>query len=626
MTAAAQRLEAYLDAQARLPTLRFITCGSVDDGKSTLIGRLLYDSKQIFEDQLAALENASARHGTTGDAIDLALLMDGLLAEREQGITIDVAYRFFATERRRFIVADCPGHEQYTRNMATGASTADLAVILIDARKGVIEQTRRHSFIAALFGVRHVVLAVNKMDLVNYDQARFNAITADYGALGKELGFETVVGIPVCARDGDNIFNRRIAMPWHSGPTLIECLESAAIETKPNGALRLPVQLALRPDAGFRGYCGRLAQGDLAVGDSVMVYPSGRTSRIARILTMAADKPQAQEGESVTIALADEIDISRGDLLAAGDQPPHVGRKFTARLLWVGEESMLPGRRYILRLATQTAGCAVTALKHKIDINSYARQAVSHLEANDIGMVEIETERPFVFDAYRDCRATGGFILVDSITGRTLGAGVIDHALRRDENIRWHPMDVDRAARAAMKGQKPCVLWLTGLPGAGKSTIANALEKMLYARGRHTYLLDGDNIRHGLNRNLGFTPEARVENVRRTAEAARLLMDAGLIVIVSLISPMRADRAMARALFKDGEFIEVHIATKPEECERRDPKGLYKKARAGEIPNFTGVNAPYEDPLAPDFRLETEGITAEEAALALFSYLQAQGY
>ena len=620
-------LDSLLHAQAGKPTLRFITCGSVDDGKSTLVGRLLYDSKLLFDDQLTALEAESKAYGTTGGDLDFALLVDGLQAEREQGITIDVAYRFFATQKRRFIVADTPGHEQYTRNMATGASNAELAVILVDARKGIVTQTRRHSYILALFGIRHVVLAVNKMDLVGFDADRFAAIVKDYGELARRLEIPHVQCVPVVARDGDNIFIGSSRMPWYDGPTIIDYLETVDVARDlTRRPFRLPVQWVNRPNADFRGYSGRIAGGSVSIGEEVAVHPSGRRSKVTRILDGDRDVREAARGQSVTLTLADEIDISRGNVLAAVDAPPLIADQFAAHLLWFDEAPMLPGRRYVMKSGGQTLSAVISTLKYRMSVDTLEHQAAATLKLNEIGSVNLALDRPLVCDAYRDEREMGGFVLIDAFSHRTVAAGTIDFALRRATNIAWQELDIDKALRSRLKHQRPCVLWFTGLSGAGKSTVANLVDKELCALGRHTYLLDGDNIRHGLNRDLGFTVEARVENIRRVAEVSRLFVDAGLIVLVSLISPFRAERQMARALLEPGEFVEIHVATPLAECERRDPKGLYRRARAGEIPNFTGIGSPYEPPEAPEIRLDTSSLAPEGAAERVIVYLKRGGY
>ncbi len=594
----------YLARHESKDLLRFITCGSVDDGKSTLLGRLLYDTKLLFDDQLAALEGDSRRHGTQNGELDFALLVDGLSAEREQGITIDVAYRFFTTERRKFIVADCPGHEQYTRNMATGASTADLAVVLVDARKGLLTQTRRHTYIAALLGIRHVLLAVNKMDLVGYDEATFRAIEADYAALAQSMGIAQVTAIPVSALRGENVSTRATTMPWFDGPSLLEHLETVAIEPPAQTlGFRLPVQWVCRPDQNFRGYAGPVVAGSIAPGDEVVILPGGARSRVARIVTADGDRKQADVGDAITLTLEDERDISRGDVIAAAHNPPQVADQFAAHLLWMDESALLPGRGYWLKLGARTVGAQVTEIKHKIDVNTQEELAAKRLELNEVGYCNLALDQPIAFESYANCRELGAFILIDRQTNATVGAGTLDFALRRADNIHWQHLDIDRAARARIKGQSPGCLWFTGLSGSGKSTVANLVEKRLFALGRHTYLLDGDNVRHGLNRDLGFTDEDRVENIRRVAEVAKLMVDAGLIVLVSFISPFREERRMARELFAPGEFHEVFVDTPLAVCEARDVKGLYAKARAGGIKNFTGIDSPYEAPKAPEVHL-----------------------
>jgi bifunctional enzyme CysN/CysC len=620
--AAVAATDGFLAGQDQKSLLRFLTCGSVDDGKSTLIGRLLSDTKQIFEDQLATLERDSKKHGTTGDDIDFALLVDGLEAEREQGITIDVAYRFFATPRRKFIVADTPGHEQYTRNMATGASTADLAIVLVDARQGVLRQTRRHSIIASLLGIRHVVLAVNKIDLVGFDRDVFERIVADYAQFAENLGFASIVHIPMSARFGDNVSRRSEKTGWYAGPTLIEHLETVAVDEVASARpFRFPVQYVSRPNLDFRGFAGTVASGAIEAGDEIVVAKSGKTSRIKRIVAEGGDLKRAVEGQAVTIVLEDEVEVSRGNMLVAPEARPHVADQFTANIIWFDEHPLLPGRSYILRTETDQANATVTELKHRVDVNSFAHQAAKSLDLNEVGVCNLSTQAPIAFDAYADNRTTGAFILIDRITNATVGAGMILHALRRADNIHWQALDVDKSARADLKHQKPAVLWFTGLSGSGKSTIANLLEKKLHAGGRHTYILDGDNVRHGLNRDLGFTEEDRVENIRRVAEVARLMVDAGLIVLVSFISPFRAERRMAREMMAKGEFIEVFVDTPFEQCAARDPKGLYAKALSGEIKNFTGVDSPYETPENADIRLETTGKTPEEMVDALERWL-----
>jgi bifunctional enzyme CysN/CysC len=596
--------------------LRFITCGSVDDGKSTLIGRLLYDSKLIFEDQLAALEADSRRIGTQGQEIDFALLVDGLAAEREQGITIDVAYRFFATERRKYIVADTPGHEQYTRNMVTGASTADLAVILVDARKGVLTQTRRHSYLAHLLGVRHLVLAVNKMDLVDFDAGRFAAIVDDYRAFAASIGVEGFAALPVSGLRGDNVISRSDRMPWYEGPSLLEHLDAVEVDAdrEQRRPFRMAVQWVNRPNQEFRGFAGLVAAGRIATGDAVRVLPGGRSSRVNRILVGASDVPEAVAGQSVTVCLADEIDCSRGSVLAAAGQPPEAADQFEATIVWMAEEEMLPGRPYWLKLATQTVTVQVQAPKHEVNVNTLERLAARTLALNAIGVVNISTDRPVVFEPYADSRELGGFILVDKLSNATVAAGMLHFALRRSSNIHWQQLEVTREVHAQLKQQRPLVLWFTGLSGAGKSTIANLVEKKLANLGRHTFLLDGDNLRHGLNRDLGFSDADRVENVRRVGEVARLMTDAGLIVLTAFISPFRAEREMVRGMMQPGEFLEVYVDTPLAEAEARDAKGLYRKARAGQLKNFTGIDSPYEAPLQPEIHIDTTRTTAEEAA------------
>ncbi|MBW3550484.1 MAG: sulfate adenylyltransferase subunit CysN [Proteobacteria bacterium] len=605
----------YLHQHETKDLLRFITCGSVDDGKSTLIGRLLHDTRLLFDDQLAALQSDSRRHGTQGDAVDYALLVDGLAAEREQGITIDVAYRFFSTDKRKFIVADCPGHEQYTRNMATGASTAEVAVVLVDARKGLLTQTRRHSYIVSLLGIRHVVLAVNKMDLVGYDQAVFDGIVAGYRTLAAQLGIGQVQAIPLSALNGDNLLLRSDATPWYDGPSLLEHLETvqANRDTRDIG-FRLPVQWVNRPHQDFRGFAGTVVAGSIQPGDEVVVLPSGRRSTVARIVTHAGDLPAANAGQAVTLTLADELDVSRGDVIATAARPPQVADQFAAHLLWMGEHALLPGRPYWLKLGTRTVSATVTEIKHKVDVNTQAHLAAKHLELNEVGYCNLGLDQPITFEAYADNRELGGFILIDRQSNATVAAGTLDFALRRAGNIHWQHVDVDKAARARSKHQVPRCVWFTGLSGAGKSAIANLVDKRLHALGHHAFVLDGDNVRHGLNKDLGFTDEDRVENIRRVAEVARLMTEAGLIVLVSFISPFRAERRMARELFGQGEFIEVFVDTPLEVAEQRDVKGLYAKARAGQIPNFTGIDSPYEKPESAELVLDTVGTSAEALA------------
>ncbi|WP_448500651.1 sulfate adenylyltransferase subunit CysN [Sphingomonas sp.] len=619
----AEDIETYLAQHQAKSLLRFITCGSVDDGKSTLIGRLLYDSRQIFEDQLATLEADSRRVGTQGQEIDFALLVDGLAAEREQGITIDVAYRFFSTDRRKFIVADTPGHEQYTRNMVTGASTADLAVILIDARKGVLTQTRRHSYLAHLVGIRHVVLAVNKMDLVGYDRATYDTIVAEYAAFAKSIGIGAFTAIPLSGFRGDNVAGPSDHMPWYDGPSLIAHLEGVEVEGGGDAArpFRMPVQWVNRPDLDFRGFAGLIASGGVAPGDRVRILPSGRMSTIARIVTLDGDLSRAVAGQSVTLTLADEIDCSRGDVIAAAGDAPQVADQFEATIVWMDEAPLLPGRGYWLKTATQTVTAQVQPPEHQMNVNTLERLAARTLDLNAIGVARLSTDRPIVFEPYGDNRTLGGFILIDKLTNATVAAGMLNVALRRADNVHWQATDVTREHHAAIKHQRAGVVWLTGLSGAGKSTIANLVERRLAALGKHTFLLDGDNVRHGLCRDLGFSDADRIENIRRVGEVARLMTDAGLIVITAFISPFRAERAMVRAMMAEGEFVEVHVDTPLAEAERRDVKGLYAKARAGEIANFTGIDSPYEPPIAPELRIDTTRMTAEQAAEAIVAKL-----
>jgi bifunctional enzyme CysN/CysC len=609
-------IEAYLDRHRRKTLLRFITCGSVDDGKSTLIGRLLFDSKAIFEDQLSALEADSKRIGTQGENLDYALLLDGLSAEREQGITIDVAYRFFATERRKFIVADTPGHEQYTRNMITGASTADLAVILIDARKGVLTQTRRHSYLAHLVGIEHIVLAVNKMDLVGFDRSRFEAIVADYRSFAQSIGIGAVEAIPISALGGDNIAARSDKTPWYTGPSLIEYLETVELNVSKERAapFRMPVQWVNRPNLDFRGFAGLIAGGEVKPGDLIRVMPSGKTSRVSRIVAFGGDLPRAVAGQSVTLCLTDEIDCSRGDVIVAAEAPAELADQFEATLVWMADEPLLPGRPYWLKLGTQTATATIHAPKYQVNVNTLEHLAAKTLELNAIGVVNLATDRPLVFEPYAVSRELGGFIVIDKLTNATVAAGMLHFSLRRSQNIHWQALDISRESRARLKNQKPAVLWFTGLSGAGKSTIANLVEKKLHRMNRHTFLLDGDNVRHGLNKDLGFTDADRVENIRRVGEVARLMTDAGLIVITAFISPFRAERRMVRDMIAAGEFIEVFVDTPLADAEKRDVKGLYKKARAGSLTNFTGIDSPYEAPTAPEIRIDTTRMSPNDAA------------
>ncbi|HKX90100.1 MAG TPA: sulfate adenylyltransferase subunit CysN [Sphingopyxis sp.] len=612
----AEDIEAYLAGHEKKSLLRFITCGSVDDGKSTLIGRLLYDSKMIFEDQLAALEADSKRVGTQGQEIDFALLVDGLAAEREQGITIDVAYRFFTTEKRKFIVADTPGHEQYTRNMVTGASTADLAVILIDARKGVLTQTRRHSFLAHLLGIKHIVLAVNKMDLVGYDKAVFDRITLAYRAFASEIGITHFTAIPISGFKGDNITALSDNTPWFHGPALIEHLENVEVSSESDEAkpFRMPVQWVNRPNLDFRGFSGQLASGKVRPGDAVRILPSGKTTTIDRIVALDGDLEVAVAGQSVTLTLADEVDCSRGDVIATADAPPEAADQFEATLVWMADEAMIPGRAYWLKLATQSVSATVQAPKYEINVNTLDHLAAKTLELNGIGVVELSTDKSITFEAYGDNRTLGGFILIDKLTNATVAAGMLHFSLRRAQNVHWQATDIDRDMRANLKNQRPALLWFTGLSGSGKSTIANLVEKKLHRMNRHSFLLDGDNVRHGLNRDLGFTEADRIENIRRVGEVAKLMSDAGLIVITAFISPFRAEREMVRSMLPEGEFLEIFIDTPLAEAEKRDVKGLYRKARAGQLKNFTGIDSPYEAPEAPEIRIDTTAMSPEEAA------------
>ena len=614
-------VRAWLAQQEAKELLRFITCGSVDDGKSTLIGRLLYESKQIFDDQLDALESDSKRHGTQGTKIDFALLVDGLSAEREQGITIDVAYRFFSSAKRKFIVADTPGHEQYTRNMVTGASTADLAVLLVDARKGVLTQTRRHSYLAKLVGIRRFVLAVNKMDLVDYDQGAFEAITADYRVFADQIGIDKWVAIPVSGLNGDNIMSGSERTPWYSGETLLDHLDTVPIDADADAQkpLRMPVQWVNRPDQNFRGFAGQIASGAVTPGAEVRILPSGRTTRIERVVTLDGDLEEAVAGHSVTLTFVDEIDCSRGDVIAAASDPPEAADQFEATIVWMAEEELLPGRGYWLKLGTQTVTAMVQEPKYEINVNTLEHLAAKTLSLNGIGVAELSTDREIVFESYAadgtsPKKALGGFILIDKLTNATVACGMLHFALRRALNIHRQHLEVGRETHSALKGQKPAVLWFTGLSGAGKSTIANIVEKKLAARGRHTFLLDGDNVRHGLNRDLGFTDADRIENIRRVGEVARLMADAGMIVLTAFISPFRAERHMVRRMLPEGEFLEIFVDTPLAEAEKRDAKGLYAKARAGELKNFTGIDSPYEPPEHPEIRIDTTELSAEEAA------------
>ncbi|MFN7230444.1 MAG: sulfate adenylyltransferase subunit CysN [Brevundimonas sp.] len=623
--AIAADVEAWLEAHRRKGLLRVLTCGSVDDGKSSLIGRLLYDARAIFDDHLATLEADSARVGTQGGDIDFALLVDGLAAEREQGITIDVAYRFFATERRKFIVADCPGHEQYTRNMVTGASTADAAILLVDARKGVLTQTRRHAYLVSLLGVRHLILAVNKMDLVDGAQAVFDAIVAEFTAFAAKLGRTEVHAVPLSALRGDNVLSAGALTPWYDGPPLMTLLERLPVgDDLAAGPFRLPVQWVNRPGPDFRGFAGLIAAGSVAPGDAVKVLPGGAVSRVARLVTADGDLDRAVAGQSVTLTLTDEIEVSRGAVLAAADAPLEVADQFEATLVWMDEEPLLPGRPYLIRLGTRQAGVQVTDLKHRVNVNTLEPQPATRLELNAIAVAKLSLDAPVAFAPYPENRDLGGFILIDRISNRTVGAGMIRFALRRAHNLHWQALSVDKAARAALKRQTGVVVWFTGLSGAGKSTIADLVEKRLHALGRHTYLLDGDNVRHGLNRDLGFTDEDRVENIRRVAEVARLMVDAGLIVMVSFISPFRAERRLARDLMGPGEFVEVHVDTPLAVAEQRDVKGLYRKARDGQLKNFTGIDSPYEPPEAAEIVIDTTRESPEAAAERIVARLEAR--
>jgi bifunctional enzyme CysN/CysC len=619
----AEDIDAYLEHHQHKTMLRFITCGSVDDGKSTLIGRLLYDSKMIFEDQLAALEADSKKVGTQGQEIDFALLVDGLAAEREQGITIDVAYRFFATEKRKFIVADTPGHEQYTRNMVTGASTADLAVILIDARKGVLTQTRRHSYLAHLIGIRNIVLAVNKMDLVGYDEAVFHRIVAEYTAFATSIGISDFTSIPISGFKGDNITTNSDNMTWYQGPALLSHLETVEVDATLDQAkpFRMSVQWVNRPNLDFRGFAGMISSGVIRKGDAIRVLPSGKTSTVSRIVTLDGDLDVAVAGESVTLCFADEIDCSRGQVITIADAPTEVSDQFETTIVWMDEHEMLPGRPYWLKIGTQTVSATVQQPKYQVNVNTMEHLAAKTLDLNAIGVANITTDREIPFEAYAANHDLGGFILIDKMTNATVAAGMIHFSLRRAQNIHWQATDISRDHHASLKNQKPAVLWLTGLSGAGKSTIANIVERKLARMNRHTFLLDGDNVRHGLNKDLGFTDADRVENIRRVGEVAKLMTDAGLIVITAFISPFRAEREMVRAMMQPGEFIEVHIDTTLDEAEKRDVKGLYKKARAGQLKNFTGIDSPYEAPDHPEMRIDTTMMSAEEAADAIIARL-----
>ena len=623
----AQDIKAYLDAQEKKSFLRVFTCGSVDDGKSTLIGRLLYDSKLIYEDQMASIERDSKASGTQGEKPDLALLVDGLAAEREQGITIDVAYRFFSTDKRKFIIADTPGHVQYTRNMATGASTADVAILLIDARYGVMEQTRRHAFIASLLGIPKVVVAVNKMDLVDFDQGKFNEIDEAFREFATNLNFKDIMTIPVSALDGDNVTTKSDAAPWYRGPSLLEFLEVVEVDRQSLEApFRLPVQWVNRPNLDFRGFSGTIASGTVSKGDEIMALPSGKRSKVKDIVLYKDSLDHARQDQAVTITLEDEIDISRGDMICGIDEPNEVSDQFQAHLIWMDDTRLFPGRQYIIRTANTSAAGSITALKHRIDVADFSEAAAKTLELNEIGVVTLSLTKPITFDPYLKNRTTGAFVVVDRMTNRTVGAGTIDFALRRAKNIVRQDLNVDHKERAAQKGQKPAVLWFTGLSGSGKSTIANHVDQLLFERGHHTYTLDGDNVRHGLNRDLGFTKEDRVENVRRIGEVSRLMNNAGLIVLCSFISPYRAERQMVRSKADDGAFIEVFVDTPLAVAEKRDVKGLYKRARAGEIKNFTGIDSEYQPPKNPEIHINTVETSAEDAAALIVDYLETNGF
>lgn len=620
-------IEQYLHAHQHKSLLRFITCGSVDDGKSTLIGRLLYESKMLFEDQLSALEADSKKVGTQGGDLDFALLVDGLAAEREQGITIDVAYRFFSTDRRKFIVADTPGHEQYTRNMVTGASTADVAVILIDARRGVLTQSRRHSYLVSLIGIRHVVLAINKLDMVDYSQARYDEIVADYRTFAQQIGIEQFQAIPMSALKGDNIIDKSPKTPWYDGPTLMEYLETVEIDNDLliRGPFRMPVQWVNRPNLDFRGFSGRILGGAIKPGDRIRVLPSGRESTVKRIVTYTGDLPIAVAGQSITLTLADEVDISRGDAIVTVDAPAAVADQFEANLVWMSDEALVPGRQYLMKIGAKTVTMTIASPKYKVNVNTLEHLAAKTLELNEIGVCNLSLDQAVAFDPYTENRDMGSFIIIDRASNTTVAAGMLHFALRRSQNIHWQAIEVNKAAHAKLKGQRPAVVWFTGLSGAGKSTIANFVEKRLHALGRHTYLLDGDNVRHGLNKDLGFTEADRVENIRRVAEVSKLMLDAGLITLVSFISPFRTERDMARSLMQEGEFCEVFVDTPLGVAEERDPKGLYKKARRGDLKNFTGIDSPYEAPQNPELRIDTTSLSPEDAAERIVEHLRTMG-
>ena len=623
----AQDIHAYLDSQENKSFLRFITCGSVDDGKSTLIGRLLYDSKLIYEDQLSSIENDSKKSGTQGDKIDLALLVDGLAAEREQGITIDVAYRFFSTDKRKFIVADTPGHEQYTRNMATGASTADLAILLIDARYGVQIQTRRHAYIASLLGIKHIACAINKMDLLDFSQEIFESIKKDFSEFSQNLNFTDITYIPMSALDGDNVSLKSNRTAWYQGPTLLEHLETVDVSNDTSDqAFRLPVQWVNRPNLDFRGFSGTIASGEIKVGEEIIVLPSGKRSIVKDIVTFDGSLKAANEDQAVTLCLEDEIDISRGDVICKKDSPAEQSDQFQAHILWMSESELYPGRQYLLKTNNKTTLVSISKLKHKVNINSLALEPGKTLELNEVGVCTLSLSTPIAFDAYKDNRSTGSFILIDRQTNATVGVGMLDFSLRRAANIVWQDLDVQKSQRSELKHQKPAVLWFTGLSGSGKSTIANFVEKLLFDMGRHTYILDGDNVRHGLSKDLGFTNADRVENIRRVSETTKLMTDAGLITLVSFISPFRAERQIARSLLEENEFVEIYVNTPLEVAEARDVKGLYAKARAGEIKNFTGIDSEYQEPLNPEITINTVDMSAEEAAEQIVEFLKENGY
>ncbi len=620
-------IDAYLQAQEHKSFLRFITCGSVDDGKSTLIGRLLYDSKLIYEDQLQALASDSKKMGTQGDQMDLALLVDGLAAEREQGITIDVAYRYFSTDKRKFIVADTPGHEQYTRNMATAASTAELAIILIDARKGVLVQTRRHSFIASLLGVKHIVVAINKMDLVEFSEQTFNEIEQAYRSLTESLGFAEIICIPMSALDGDNVTSHSERMDWYDGPALLPYLETVDVaNVQVSLPFRFPVQWVNRPDLNFRGFSGTIAGGSINVGDEIIVIPSGKRSRVKKLVTYDGELETARADQALTLTLEDELDISRGDVICGADEAADQSNQFAAHVLWMTEDELLPGRQYLLKTTNKMTPATVTELKYKVNVNNFDHEPGKSLELNEVGYCNLNLSQAIAFDSYKDNRRTGSFILIDRLSNNTVGVGMLEFSLRRAKNVVWQAMTVDKSARAQMKHQKPCVLWFTGLSGSGKSTISNLVDKRLMDLGRHTYVLDGDNVRHGINKDLGFTDVDRVENIRRVGETAKLMVDAGLIVIVSFISPFISERRLARTLLEEGEFIEIFVNTPLQVCEQRDRKGLYKKARRGEIKNFTGIDSSYEPPEHAELEIKTTECTAEEAAMRIVDYLNTKDY